>query len=107
MDRIGSARLSEDLSISFPGVVVTYPADMVLNRGHQLALSIIHDSIDERPIFFAGENRFFTETTAAKGPLGVAKEDREKIFSSDALEELAPWPGGCRRKYYRDCRGSW
>jgi hypothetical protein len=61
MDRIGSARLSEDLSISFPGVVVTYPADMVLNRGHQLALSIIHDSIDERPIFFASSGGMMSE----------------------------------------------
>ena len=53
MDRIGTARLQEDLSISFPRLVVRYPADMILDRGHQLALSIIHDSIDERPIYFA------------------------------------------------------
>ena len=53
MDRVAAVRLQEDLPITFPGIVVRYPADMVLDRGHQLALSIIHDSIDERPIYFA------------------------------------------------------
>jgi Protein O-mannosyl-transferase TMEM260-like len=53
MDRIGNAVLSEDLNITFPQLVVTYPKDMRLNRGHQLALSVIHDAIGERPIFFA------------------------------------------------------
>jgi hypothetical protein len=43
----------------------------------------------ERPRFFDGENRFFTETTAAKGPLGVSKEERERLFSPAAVEQLA------------------
>ena len=43
----------------------------------------------ERPRFFAGENRFFTETTRSKGPLGVAKEARAEIFTKDALDKLA------------------
>ena len=42
----------------------------------------------EKPRFFAGENRFFTETTSAKGPLGVTKEERERVFSTDALANL-------------------
>ena len=53
MDRVAAVRLRDDLTIPFPGIVVRYPADMILDRGHQLALSIIHDSIDERPIYFA------------------------------------------------------
>ena len=40
----------------------------------------------DKPFFFDGENRFFTE--ASRGPLGVTKEDREKVFSSEALEQL-------------------
>ncbi len=43
----------------------------------------------EKPIFFAGENRFFTETTGGKGPLGVTKEARARVFSKDALDKLA------------------
>ena len=34
---------------------------MVLNRSHQLALSIIHDSIAERPIFFASAGGMMSE----------------------------------------------
>jgi hypothetical protein len=33
---------------------VVYPAGTDLNRGDQLALAFIHDSIEERPIYFAG-----------------------------------------------------
>ena len=43
----------------------------------------------EKPIFFAGENRFFTETTGGKGALGVFKEDREKVFSAESIAQLA------------------
>ena len=43
----------------------------------------------ERPIFFGGENRFFTETQGGKGPLAVSKEDREQFFPSEAVEKLA------------------
>ena len=61
MDGVGATRLQEDLPISFPGIVVRYPADMVLDRSHQLALSIIHDSIDERPIYFASAGGMMSE----------------------------------------------
>ena len=53
MDAIGAARLDQDVTVSFPGLAVTYPAGMVLNRDAQVALAFIHDSIDERPIYFA------------------------------------------------------
>jgi hypothetical protein len=53
MDGVGAVRLQEDLTIVFPGLAVTYPAGTVLDRSHQLALSIIHDSIGDRPIFFS------------------------------------------------------
>jgi hypothetical protein len=61
MDQVGASRLGESLTIPFPGMAVTYPAETVLNRGHQLALSIIHDSIDERPIFFASTGGLMSE----------------------------------------------
>jgi len=61
MDQVGASRLGENLTIPFPGMAVTYPAETVLNRGHQLALSIIHDSIDERPIFFASTGGLMSE----------------------------------------------
>ena len=53
MDQVGRATLGEDLTVPFPGIAVTYPAGMTLDRSHQMALSIIHDSIRERPIYFS------------------------------------------------------
>jgi hypothetical protein len=53
MDGVRSARLGQALTIPFPQLAVTYPEGSVLDRGHQLALRIIYDSIGERPIYFA------------------------------------------------------
>ena len=61
MDQVSSARLAEDMVVPFPALAVTYPAGTVLNRGHLLALRIIHDSIGERPIYFAAEGGMLSE----------------------------------------------
>jgi hypothetical protein len=61
MDGIGAARLSQDVTVPFPGIAVTYPSGMVLGRDAQLALAFIHDSIDERPIYFAASGGLMTD----------------------------------------------
>jgi hypothetical protein len=61
MDVVGTARLGQSLTIPFPELAITYPAESVLNRGHQLALRIIFDSIDERPIYFASMGGMLSE----------------------------------------------
>jgi hypothetical protein len=61
MDGIASARLGEDLTVPFPALAVTYPEGTVLTRGQLLALRIIHDSIAERPIYFAAEGGLLRE----------------------------------------------
>jgi hypothetical protein len=61
IDGIASARLAEDLTVPFPALAVTYPSGTVLNRGQLLALRIIHDSIAERPIYFAAEGGMMRE----------------------------------------------
>jgi hypothetical protein len=53
MDRVAGGRLSNDLTVPLGPVAVRYPADAYLDRGDQLTLAIILDSIDERPIYFA------------------------------------------------------
>jgi len=53
MDAIGGAVLDRDVTIPFPQLAVTYPEGTALDRGDQLALSILHDAGDERPIYFA------------------------------------------------------
>ena len=61
MDQVGTARLTEDFTIAFPGLAVTYPAGMVLDRSQQLALSIVHDSAPERPIYFSASGGLLTQ----------------------------------------------
>jgi transmembrane protein TMEM260 (protein O-mannosyltransferase) len=61
LDQIAPARLADDLRISFPGMVVLYQQGMVLDRVHQIALSIIHDSLAERPIFFASSGGLMSQ----------------------------------------------
>jgi len=43
----------------------------------------------EAPKFPAGANRFFTEITAAKGPLGLPEKNPEQGFPADAQNKLA------------------
>ncbi|HSR42161.1 MAG TPA: DUF2723 domain-containing protein, partial [Longimicrobiales bacterium] len=53
LDEVTGAILEADMTVSFPDLAVTFPAGMHLDRSERLALSIIHDSIDERPVYFA------------------------------------------------------
>jgi len=69
MDTVVSARLPEDMTVPFPRLAVTYPAGTVLQRAQLLALRIIHDSIAERPIFFAAQGGMLSEL--GLGPWGV------------------------------------
>ncbi|MDA0311526.1 MAG: DUF2723 domain-containing protein [Gemmatimonadetes bacterium] len=61
MDEIGTAQLSQDLRIRFPNMVVLYPADMILDRSHQIALSVIRYAMDERPMYFASSGGLMNE----------------------------------------------
>jgi hypothetical protein len=53
LDRVGTVRLPEDMTVAFPRLAVTYPSGMVLDRRQQLAIRIISDSAIERPIYFS------------------------------------------------------
>ena len=53
LNAVGSGRIPEDLRVPLGDVVVSYPAGTFLGRGHRLALSFIHDSMGQRPIYFA------------------------------------------------------
>ncbi len=56
MGRIGSGEIPQELTLSLGEVGVTFPAGTYLDRGHRLALAIIHDSVEERPIYFIGRS---------------------------------------------------
>ncbi len=53
MDRVGALETPSDLTIPLGPLAIQYPAGTYLDRGDQLTLSMIYDSVDERPIHFA------------------------------------------------------
>jgi hypothetical protein len=61
MDAVDGGRLDRDVVVPFPGLAVSYAAGQVLSRVHRMALAIIHDSIDERPIYFASASGLMLE----------------------------------------------
>jgi hypothetical protein len=89
LDGISSVRLTEDLTVPFPALAVTYPSGTVMSRAHLVALRIIHDSIAERPIYFAAEGGMLRELglhpwgvrhglatkLEPRGPGAMARED--------------------------------
>jgi hypothetical protein len=69
MAAMASVRLPEDMTVPFPELAVIYPRGTVLTRDLLLALRIIHDSIAERPIYFASEGGILSQLGLA--PWGV------------------------------------
>lgn len=53
IDQIQGAATPQDANVRLGPVVVQYPRGTYLDRGDQVALAIIRDSISERPIYFA------------------------------------------------------
>jgi hypothetical protein len=58
MDGVLAGSFAEDFTVPLPRVAIAYPAGTYLDRAQQLALAIIHDSIDERPVYFASTTGF-------------------------------------------------
>jgi hypothetical protein len=52
-DRVLGGALPQDLDMQFPAMAVTFPAGMVLDRGHRIALAIERASYGKRPIYLA------------------------------------------------------
>ena len=53
IDQIQGAATPQDANVRLGPLVVQYPRGTYLDRGDQVALAIIRDSISERPIYFA------------------------------------------------------
>ncbi len=53
LDSVRSGRITGDFSVPLGPIAVTYPEGTFLDRAHRVALNIIFDSIDTRPIYFA------------------------------------------------------
>jgi hypothetical protein len=61
MDAVGGVELDRDVTVSFPQLAVTYPKGTALDRSAQLAISVIHDAIAERPIYFAASGGLMSQ----------------------------------------------
>ena len=55
------AALDRDVTVRLGPLVVQYPEGTYLDRSHQLALRIVADSLEERPIYFASTGRLLHE----------------------------------------------
>jgi len=97
MDGVGRATLGEDLTVPFPGMAVTYPAGMTLDRSHQVALSIIHDSLRERPIYFSAAGGMLTDLGLERW--GVRQGLVTKLEFRPLSEEPRPGIVQGRREY--------
>lgn len=53
MDRVVGGRSSGTITLPLGEVAVQYPAETLLDRGDQITLALIYDSLEERPIYFA------------------------------------------------------
>jgi hypothetical protein len=53
MDRVVGGRSPGTLTLPLGEVTVRYPAGIYLDRGDQLTLAMIYDSLEERPVYFA------------------------------------------------------
>jgi hypothetical protein len=53
MNQVTSGTLAQDFTVPLGEIAVQYPGGTWLGRGERLALAIIRDSLDQRPIHFA------------------------------------------------------
>ena len=99
MESVGSAQLAEPLTLPFSQIAVTYPAGTFLQRGHQLALRIIHDAITERPIFFSAAGGMLSELGMERWGVrhGLATKLEFRSLDEEQAARLvqgtAPWGG--------------
>ena len=61
IDQVAGGQLTEDRTVQFPSLGVTYPRGIYLDRTHLLALAIIRDSVEQRPIYFAATTGMMDE----------------------------------------------
>jgi hypothetical protein len=61
VDSVAAGSLQGDLSVPFTNLVVSYPEGTFLDRRQRIALRMIHDSVGERPVYFASQAGLMNE----------------------------------------------
>ncbi len=87
LDSAGFVSLREPYTVGLGPIALEYPAGFQFSRGSQIALAIIQDSINERPIHFAG-------TTALAQDLGLDRWSvKQGLAKKLRVVEPQPEPG--------------
>lgn len=98
IERVGPVRLGQDLTVPFTRLAVTYPEGMILDRIQQLALRIITDVGDDRPVYFSSAGGLMRDLGldrwGIKHGLTTRLDLRSIEEESDGLVLLAPEYGG-------------
>ncbi|MBI4539496.1 MAG: DUF2723 domain-containing protein [Gemmatimonadetes bacterium] len=84
MDRIGGWDGRRSLPVVLGPLEVEYPQGMRLSRGHLLALAVIRDSIEDRPVYFATTTGLMTEL--GLGSFGVRHGLATKLWAGAPTE---------------------
>ena len=101
LDQVGGGTLSQDLTVPFPSIAVTYPSGTPLDRKHRITLAIIRDSIHERPIYFATTGGMMSEIGLAEWGVRNGLATELMMLPADLLDaqgyrQLPPELGGER-----------
>jgi hypothetical protein len=88
IDGVVGGTIPSDTQVPLGPVAVQYPADTYLDRGDQLTLAMIMDSIDERPIFFATPSGILGKLGLE--PWAVRHGLAAKLIPRDLMEEPEP-----------------
>lgn len=97
LDSAGAAALSEPATLQLGRLAVRYPEGYRFSRGGQIALAIIQDSIDQRPIYFASSGAMAQEVGLAEQVVRHGLAGKLSVTAPDELPGLvrvSPGLGG-------------
>jgi hypothetical protein len=90
LNRVGSGFLPQDLTVTLGAQPIRFEAGVFLGRGERIALAMIRDAMDERPIHFAATGGLAQE-------LGLSRwAVRQGLSSRLRIEDLSALPGVVR-----------
>jgi hypothetical protein len=88
LNRVESGLLPQDLTLTLGGQPIRYPQGIFLGRGERIALSMIRDSMDERPIHFASTGGLAQTLGLDRWAVRQGLSSRLRIEDLDAAPEV-------------------
>lgn len=97
LNRVGSGFLPQDLTVTLGNQPVRFESGIFLGRGERIALAMIRDAMNERPIHFAATGGLAQELGLARWAVRQGLSSRLRIEDLSALEgviRVSPELGG-------------